>query len=160
MGFEFNLGPTFSFLLLLMLCFPILAFSFPFLMQCFPSCYCSPLCAVLFLFMFLLSSSPYCSPLHVDALFTLLLSSSCCYSPFRLFTLLGFPLCVVALLFSYSSILGTRFFVVLLSFLHCFLLLFVLLLCCYLKNLVLIPYILSCRNWEWSGVENQKPIFF
>jgi len=36
-----------------------------------------------------------------------------------------------------------------------------LLVCCYsLKNLVLPPYIPSCRNWEWLSVENWKPIFF
>jgi hypothetical protein len=30
----------------------------------------------------------------------------------------------------------------------------------FIEESCITPCIFSCRNWEWLGVENQKPIFF
>jgi hypothetical protein len=119
--------------------------------------YCFPFRATMLLSsshraIILLFTPHYCSPLRV----ALLLSSlrCCClfhlvvflfvhyYSPLRPITLLFvhcyFLLHPTALLFNCSSILSTRFFVLPLLWV-----------CCYsLKNLVLPPHILSCKNWE------------
>jgi hypothetical protein len=130
MGLKFNSGPIFCFLPLLVLCFP--------------------LCTIVLLFVLLLSFSRCCSPLHVTLLlycshfcstfcttiifFTshyyfplrvmLLFSSSHYCSPLRvtafLFMLLGFPFCITVILFSYFSILSTRFFALLFSFSCCY----------------------------------------
>jgi hypothetical protein len=121
--------------------------------------YYSPLCLML-----LLSSLPYCFPLHVALLLSFLhhvvaiFFTSCYYSPLHATLLFSFSCCIIIILFAMllsfspycfplcapllssspysSSILGTRFFMLPLW-----------LVCCYsLKNLVLRPCILSCKN--------------
>jgi hypothetical protein len=114
-----------------------------------PSCYYSPFYIVALLFALLFFSLPCCFPHRVVVLlFVLLLSSS--HRLAFLFTLLLSFLAV--LLFQVQGSLRCYFPIcaTLLSSL------------CYysLKNLVLSPYIPSCKNWEWSQVENWKPIFF
>jgi hypothetical protein len=80
--------------------------------------------------------------------------------PFSL--LLSFSHCLT-LLFTLLSYFKYKLFVLLFSSSHYFAFLFALLLlvCCYLlKNLIAPPCIPSCRNWEWLGIKNWKPIFF
>jgi hypothetical protein len=108
-----------------------------------------------------------CSPFHTTTLFfalhccsplcpALLLSSLHCIIALLFAPYYYSPSCLAVLLFDYSSIswykvfrAATLFFTLLL------------LVCCNsLKNLVLPPYIPSCRNWKWLGIENKKPVFF
>ncbi len=113
----------------------------------------SPSAHALFSFALLLSFL-HCCFFPIVALFFALFFSLCCCSPLcltaLLFTLLGFFLSAVVLLFGCSFILGTRFLVLLFSS-SCYYAFFtVFLVCCYsLNNLVLAPCIPSCRNWEW-----------
>jgi len=132
MGLKLNSSPTFSFFLLLVF---------------------SLLQAVLFCFTLLFFSCCCSFFRSIVLLIVLLVSSSRCLA--FLFALMLF--------FGCSFILGTRLFMLLFSFSRYFALLILLLLlvCFYsLKNLILPLCIFSCKNWEWSGVKNQKPIFF
>jgi hypothetical protein len=163
MGLELSSGPTFSFLPLHVFCSPshwcfplrVVALLFGlllFLHYCF---FLHP--TILIIVVLLLSFLGYCSFCTTASFFTLLFSSSCCCSPFRppifLFVLIGFP---------FHTIVSLRLFFYFRYKVFCALcvtLLFSLCHCCWcvvysLKILVLPFYIFSCKNWEWSGVNN------
>ncbi len=120
MGFELNSNPTFYFFPLLALCFLLcvaaLFFTLLFaLLLSFSSC-CSPLHIVVFLFMLLFSFSHCCFPFRaITFLFALLFYFSPYCSPFCTTLLFSFLHQVATFFFGCSFILGTRFFVLLLS---------------------------------------------
>ncbi len=141
MGLEFSSGLTFSF-----------------------SSHSALLHDVVFLFVLLLSFLHYCS-LHVANFF--LPFSSCCCSPFRplafLFVLLSFPLHIVAFLQLFFHFRYKVLHVVILHFAllcspHCAIVIVVVFL--FLEESCITSCILSCKNWDWLGVDNQKPIVF